>query len=135
MKLIVFAEGDPPSEAKKPFKLVGGSCSQIDITKLKSEVVSALMNDPVIANIYCVRQTQHCSLENVKVTCSSVRKRSTGAISNQVHITFDFYVKDAAPSTDQNTEMLKMSQIIATMGSLGKEVYSNYKSMSTILIF
>ncbi|XP_065058481.1 sushi, von Willebrand factor type A, EGF and pentraxin domain-containing protein 1-like isoform X1 [Rhopilema esculentum] len=122
------SKGDPPSEAKKPFKLVGGSCSQVDITKLKSEVVSALISDPVIASLYCTRQAQHCSLENVEVSCSSVRKRSTGAISNQVHITFDFYVKDAAPSTDQNTEMLKMTQIIATMGSLGKEVKRVYAS-------
>ena len=107
---------------KKPFKIVGGSCSAADVAKLKADVVAALMSDPVILNIFCVQNNQHCSIGNMKVSCSTVKKRSTGAASNQVHISFDFNVADNAPSGDQSTEMNKMTRIASSLGSLGREV-------------
>ena len=107
---------------KKSFKIVGGSCSAADIAKLKADVIAALMSDPVILNVFCLQNNQHCSIGNMRVSCSTVKKRSTGTASNQVHISFEFNVADKAPSGDQSTEMTKMTRIASSLGTLGKEV-------------
>ena len=80
------------------------------------------MSDPVIQSIFCVQNDQHCSIGNLKVYCSTVKKRSTGATSNQVHITFEFNVEDKSPSSDQSTEMTKMTRVASSLGTLGREV-------------
>jgi len=116
------SEGKPPSQVDKPFKVVGGSCSAADIAKLKADLVAALMSDPVILNLYCIVNGQHCTIKNMKVSCSSVKKRSTGATSNQIHVSFEFIVEDKAPSGDQTTEMSKMTRIASSLGVLGREV-------------
>lgn len=82
----------------------------------------ALMSDPVIQAVYCIQDNHHCSIDNMKVYCSNVKKRSTGTSSNQIHITFEFKVQDKSPSADQNVEMSKMSLIARSLAALSNEV-------------
>ena len=84
------------------------------------------MSDPVILNLYCIQNGQHCTIKNMKVSCSSVKKRSTGATSNQIHVSFEFNVEDKTPSGDQMTEMSKMTRIASSLGALGREVSTNH---------
>ena len=118
---IYFIEGDPPSEASKPFTVIGGSCAASDVATLKLNFVNAMTTDVFVQNLYC-QNNKHCVVKNIRVYCSSVKKRSTGSSYNAVHISFEFYVQDTAPSTDQNTEIGKMTQIMNSMGGLAKEV-------------
>ena len=119
-------EGETPKEASKAFKVIGGSCSAASVAKLKVDFVTALLTDPIIQSIYCVQSTENCVVKNVRVTCSANRKRSTGSTGNEAHISFDFYVQDTQPSSDQNAEITKINKIITTMGHLGAQVCVTY---------
>eukprot|EP00794_Sanderia_malayensis_P007556 gene7556-8393_t len=118
------SEGNPPAEASKPFTVIGGSCTAQDVATLKVNFITALMTDPIIQSIYCSTNNQNCVIKNVRVHCSSVkRKRNTGSgSSNSLHISFEFYVQDKAPSSNQRSEMTKMTRIINSMSGLGKEI-------------
>ena len=120
---LTVTEGSPPSEVTKPFKVLGGNCKDAQtMERLKQAFITAMQTDLIIRDLFCNINSQHCTVENVRVTCSTRRKRSTGQTSNMMEIAFDFIVKDGKPSKDQKVAIAKMQKIMQDLGKLSSSV-------------